>query len=98
MWWLDLFLVAKNSGHPVALSMTVRACIFLVVLLPVTLAEENYTCYGPIMSTWTSSQGSGFALLGSGILPYHFTAVILYCWQTGQFLTVRSTAASSPGQ
>jgi len=56
-----------NSGHPVALSITVKTWIFSMVAFPGTEVILKRTSHGPTRSTCTSSQGVTLVLTGKGI-------------------------------
>jgi len=58
MCWPELLWMATNSGHPVALLMMVRACIFSIVVFPGMDEDLYLTSHGLTRSTWTSSQGA----------------------------------------
>ncbi len=85
-----------NSGQPVALSMMVSAWMCSVVDFPGIAVELKLTVHGPIKSTWTTSQGATFLLVGRGIFPYFFTAVILYFWQIGPDVFIYDCVNSRP--
>jgi hypothetical protein len=62
-----------NSGQPVALLMTVKACSFSIVPFLGIADELYFTSHGPMRSTYTSSQGLTLAFSGKGSLPYFLT-------------------------
>jgi hypothetical protein len=100
--WLVFDSVAMNSGHPVPLSMIVRASNCSTLVVPGWLIGVNCTVQGPIMSTWTSSQGKGwYRATWVAVFCHIFLwqlSVILYCWHMAHVFTYVAIAWSIAGQ